>query len=441
MYSYKKIWEVSFPIVLSLLAQNIIQITDTVLMGRVGEVEFGATGLAGIYYISYFMLAFGFSIGCQILISRRNGEQQYDKIGGIVIHGILFLLLLAGVLFLFSRFVTNELLPHAIKSREVYVAAKEYLDWRTFGFFFSFINVVFRAFYVGITRTKVLTLNALVMAVVNFFAAYGLIFGNWGMPQMGIAGAGLASVIAEASSVLFFFLYTYFSVDLKKYGFLIKRLQLKIVKQVLNISVFTMLQYFVSLSTWFLFFIAIENHGERALAITNLMRTFYMIFFIPINALSTTSNTLVSNMIGAGRKDQVLPLIFKICRISFAIVLVMVAVTAVAPKFWIELILSAKDPSLVQESIYPLYILLFAVPICSLGSVLFNSVSGTGNTQVGLLFEVFTITLYIVCLWWIVIHLHASVAMCWTVEIVYWANLMILSFAYLKWGNWQKKVI
>lgn len=441
MYSYKKIWEVSFPIMLSLLAQNVIQITDTILMGRVGEVEFGATGLAGIYYIAFFMLAFGFSIGCQILISRRNGEQRYDKIGGIVVHGILFLLLLAVVLFALSAYITRELLPMAMKSHEVYVAAKEYLDWRTIGFFFSFVNVVFRAFYVGVTQTKVLTMNAVVMAVVNFVAAYGLIFGHWGLPRMGIAGAGLASVIAEASSVVFFFVYTYCRIDLKKYGFLIRRLQLRIVKQVLNISVFTMVQYCVSLSTWFIFFLAIENHGERDLAITNVIRTFYMVFFIPMNALSTTANTLVSNTIGAGRAGEVLRLVFKICGLNLAIILVMVGMTAVSPEFWISLITSTKDVSLVAESVWPLYVLLLSLPVCSLGTVLFNSVSGTGNTQIGLLFEVITIAIYVVALWFIVIHLRASVAMCWTVELVYWGMLMVLSFGYLKWGDWQKKMV
>jgi putative MATE family efflux protein len=441
MFSYKRIWEVSFPIILSLLAQNVIQITDTILMGRVGEVEFGATGLAGIYYIAFFMLAFGFSIGCQILISRRNGEQHYDKIGGIVVHGILFLLVLAVALFGLSAYITRELLPTVMKSHEVYVAAKEYLDWRTVGFFFSFVNVVFRAFYVGITRTKVLTMNATVMAIVNFVAAYGLIFGHWGLPRMGIAGAGLASVIAEASSVVFFVVYTWRSVDLGKYGFLVRRLQLRIVKQVLNISVFTMVQYCVSLSTWFIFFLAIENHGERDLAITNVIRTFYMVFFIPMNALSTTANTLVSNTIGAGRTNEVLRLVFKICRLNLAIILVLVVATALAPQFWISLITSSKDISLVSESVLPLYVLLITLPVCSLGTVLFNSVSGTGNTQIGLLFEVITIAIYVIALWFIVIHLRASVAMCWTVELVYWGMLMVLSFGYLKWGNWQKKMV
>lgn len=64
---------------------------------------------------------------------------------------------------------------------------------------------MFRALYIGITRTKVLTLNAIVMAMVNVVLDYALIFGHFGLPALGLKGAAIASVIAEASSLVFSF--------------------------------------------------------------------------------------------------------------------------------------------------------------------------------------------------------------------------------------------
>ncbi len=219
MYSYRDILRVSLPIMLGLLAQNVMQIVNTLFLREVGSVEFTASNLAGIYYIAFFMLGFGFSVGAQIMISRRNGEKQHQRIGGIVVQGILFLEIMALVLFVLSSFFMEHLLPVVLKSPEVCTAAEEYLNWRMFGFFVAFINVMFRAFYVGIARTSVLTLNAVIMASVNIFVDYTLILGNFGFPQMGIAGAGIASLTAEIASVLFFVIYTYKTVDLKKYGF------------------------------------------------------------------------------------------------------------------------------------------------------------------------------------------------------------------------------
>lgn len=440
-YSYKDIWKVSLPIMLGLLTQNVMQITNTIFLGRVGEVEFGAAGLAGIYYIAFFMLGFGFSVGAQILIGRRNGEGKYDQIGTIVIQGIMFLLVFAALLYTMSNYFSTHLLPTLIKSPKVYEAATHYLQWRTFGFFFASINIMFRAFYVGIARTSVLTLNAVVMTIINIIFDYLLIFGNFGFPVLGIAGAGMASVLAEIASILFFVIYTFKTVDLQKYGFHKMKFNFSVVRRILNISVFTMVQYAISMSTWFIFFLAIENHGERDLAITNILRTFYMIYFIPMNALSTTANTLVSNTMGMKLYSNVLPLIKRICILNLVIVVIMGIITLISPQLWISLIASDKDITLVKETVTPLIVLVMALPICSIGTVLFNAISGTGNTRNALIFEFITITLYVSYIWVVVIEMKSSVSICWTTEYVYWGTLMILSYLYLTRAKWQNKTI
>lgn len=439
LYSYRHIWNVSLPIMLGLLAQNVMHITNTIFLGRVGEVEFGASGLAGIYYFAFFMLGFGFSIGAQIIISRRNGAQRFKEIGNIVIQGAIFLQIFALIIFTLSSIFSNQLLPYFIKSKEIYAAAHEYLQWRSYGFFFAFFNIMFRAFYVGIARTPVLTYNAIIMSVVNVICDYMLIFGNFGMPQMGVAGAGLASVISEFVSVIFFLVYTYKTVDLEKFGFRRMKFDFSIVKNILNISIFTVAQYAVSQSTWFIFFIAMEHHGARALAVTNIVRTFYVMFFIPMNALSTTANTLVGNTMGANRIDDVIPLIKRISILSLSIIVIVAGIIAIAPKFWISCIASEKDMTLVSDTVNALIVLLTALPICSLSSVLFNSISGTGNTRIALNLEMITMVLYMSGIGLIVFYLQASVAVCWTVEHIYWGSLLILSYLYLKFGNWRTK--
>ena len=66
--------------------EQMIGMTDTAFLGRVGEIELGASAIAGVYYLAIFMMAFGFSIGAQILIARRNGEGNYKEIGSDFIH-------------------------------------------------------------------------------------------------------------------------------------------------------------------------------------------------------------------------------------------------------------------------------------------------------------------------------------------------------------------
>ncbi|MGL4781468.1 MAG: MATE family efflux transporter, partial [Bacteroidales bacterium] len=189
MYSNKEIFRISYPIFLGLIAQNIVNVTDTAFLGRVGEVELGASALAGVCYIALFMIAFGFSQGSQILIGRRNGEKKYDAIGEIFFHGVIFLMLMGVLVFAGVQAFAGDTLRSFLSSPEISDAAIRFLDVRIWGVFFVFPNVMFRAFFVGITRTKVLTANAIVMAVINIILDYALIFGNWGFPEMGIEGA------------------------------------------------------------------------------------------------------------------------------------------------------------------------------------------------------------------------------------------------------------
>ena len=66
-YTNKQIWMIAYPILISLLMEQMIGMTDTAFLGRVGEVELGASAIAGVFYMVIFMVAFGFSIGAQIL--------------------------------------------------------------------------------------------------------------------------------------------------------------------------------------------------------------------------------------------------------------------------------------------------------------------------------------------------------------------------------------
>ena len=114
MYKYREIWHIAYPILISLVMQTIINITDTAYMGRVGEVELGATALASVYYMAIFMAVFGFSIGAQVLIGRRNGEGRYDRIVGLVLQGVIFLLVIAGLLIPLSMWLSPCLLSSIV---------------------------------------------------------------------------------------------------------------------------------------------------------------------------------------------------------------------------------------------------------------------------------------------------------------------------------------
>lgn len=440
MYTNKEIWRVTYPIFLGLLAQNVINVTDTAFLGRVGEVALGAAAMGGLLYICVYTIAFGFSVGSQILIARRNGEGNYRAVGPIMWQGTAFSFGMAVCLLILMYFSAAPLIRLLITSDSIYGATYEFFTWRIWGFLFAFVNVMFRGLYIGITRTKVLTMNAVVMALVNVVLDYALVFGELGLPEMGVRGAALASVIAEASSLLFFLLYTYYKVDLKKYGLnRFGQFNLSMVLRILRISCFTMVQYFLAMAIWFVFFMALERLGQRQLAVANIVRSVYVVLLIPVQALSTTANTLVSNLIGAGGSSGVVTLLHKISRMSFLIMVVCVGLCVAFPGSILSVY--TNEEALLVESVSALYVVCGAMLIASLANVYFNGISGTGNTQAALVLEVFVQVFYALYIIVVGMVIQAPVDVCFTTEVIYYVLMLGSSLIYLKKAKWQNKKI
>ena len=440
MYSYKRIWNVSYPILIGLLAQNIINVTDTAFLGHVGEVELGASAMGGIYYFCWFTIFFGFSTGTQIIISRRNGERNYSAIGPIMIQGLVSLLILALIMIVLSHFFTGYIMRYMISSEVIWEATMTFLKWRMIGFVFDVFNVMFRAFYVGIIKTKILTVGPMIMAVANIILDYILIFGKLGFPAMGIEGAAIASVISTCISALFYVVYTFFTLDRRKYGFnRIKSFDFQLLKHVLNISVYIMFQYFVSMGAYFLFFVAIERQGHHSLAIANITRSIYIFMLIPLNALSATTNTLVSNIIGEGRSNEVMSLVRRISRLSFYIIAGCVLLLCLFTKTVLSLY--TNEMSLIHGSVPSVYILAVALIVGSFACPYFNCISGTGDTRSAMILELIVLLIYTIHICLTAMYFRLPVHICLTVEIIYFAGLLIGSVLYLRFADWKKKKI
>ena len=129
---------------------------------------------------------------------------------------------------------------------------------------------MFRAFYIGTTQTKTLTLNSIVMVLSNVVFNYILVFGKLGFPALGIAGAAIGSSLCELVSLVFFIVYTWRRIDCEKYG-LNRRIRFPCAHAAQTsskVSLWTMIQSFLTLSTWFLFFLFVEHLGKEPLAIS-----------------------------------------------------------------------------------------------------------------------------------------------------------------------------
>ncbi len=435
----KEIWSIALPIMLGNMAQTIINFTDTAFLGHLGVVALGASMLAGLFYFVFTTIAAGFAVGVQIIIARRFGEKNYGRVGVIFQHGSLFVLmlgcLLLSVLYLFS----DHLLLWLIDSQNIYEASLDYIKYRQFGIIFVCFNFLYRALYVGISSTKVITYSTIIMAIVNIFLDYCLIFGYWGFPEMGIAGAAIASFAAEISAFVFFSVYSYIKLRNKEYGMFRRyRIEPELMGRILRISTPTMVQKLLSFGVWFIFFVLIEKMGETATGISSITRSIYMILITPCFAFSTTTNTLVSKVIGEGHTDQVFSTIGKVLKNCLLCTIPIVVIVAIFPVTIASIY--TDDLNFATLVVPSILVICSGTIFQGIGNAYFEAVSGTGNTSAALYLESIILVVYVLYIV-AMTNLTTKVEWVWTAEILYGVLLGILCSLYMKYAKWDKKRI
>ena len=421
--SYKHICKITLPVLVSLLVEYLIGFTDTAYLGRVGETELAASALAGTYYIIIYMIGFGFSIGAQVLIARYNGSGQYSRTGEVFTQGTIFLLLVAALLFTLSYLYSPIVLRFLIDSEQVYQATISYLSWRIYGFFFSFIIVMFRAFLIGTVNTKILTINSIVMVITNIVLNYILIFGRLGFPALGIAGAAIASSISEAVAFIFFVIYTRLKFDYQKYGlFQSYSINTNVLKKVLGVSVWVMIQHGLVFGGWFVFFITVEHLGERSLATTNIVRNISSFLFLFVQAFASVNSSLVGNLIGEGKSNEVMKLCRKVILLCYTFVLPVVLFIVICPNLVLRVF--TDNIELITHSIPSLLVMLSSYLIAVPTFVWFCAVSGTGNTLSSLWIAIISLVVYIGYISIISTYIP-NLMLLWTSEHIYFSGLLI----------------
>jgi putative MATE family efflux protein len=382
----------------------------------------------------------GFTSGTQIIIGRRNGEHHYDKIGNLFYQGFYFVVFFSAFLFGFIQLVIPDILSAIFESENIIHFSQVYIKTRGYGIFFTLINLLFISFFVGITKTRILGIFTPLIAGLNIILDLAFINGFEMIPAMGVEGAALASVISEAIGSVFFLIYMWRFVDLKKYG-LLRFISFSWEKTItiLQVSSPIMLQNAISIGAWFTFFIFVENLGERALAISQIVRGIYMFVMVPIFSLGDATNTFVSNLMGEKHFGKIMPLIVKASGLGILVNALFFIGINLFPEFTLGIF--TPDPIITSEAIPTLRLTTVSMFLFTLAFVPFRGISGTGNTKTALVIESTSILVYLLYTYYVAVVLKLELYMVWSSEFVYFGMLMIISYLYLIYGNWKSRKI
>lgn len=433
----KQILRIALPISAAIIVPQINFITNNIFLGGLGQKELGIAGITGVYYLLFAVVGNGLNSGLQALISRRAGENKVDEIGFLFWHGVRIALFFALLGILLTKYIAPTVLSWSLHDAEGVNMAVNFLSIRILGLPILYVYQMRNALLVGTNKSKFLIFGTAAEAIVNIILDYGFIYGKLGLPNLGFNGAAYASIIAELTGLLAVF-------GVIKIMGISKELQLfkKVTYQkkyyylILNQSYPLILQHTISIMSWEYFYILIEHHGTRDLAISNTMRNLFGFFGCFTWAFAATTNTMVSNVIGQGKHQEVIPLIYRILKWSVGFAIGVFILLNLSPQTFLSIYGQGED--FINAAIPVMRIVSIAMILMSIAVVWVNAVTGTGNSKMNLYTELATIGFYLVYVYIVLEKLNMSISWGWLSEWVYWSIMLIPSFWYINSHRWKQ---
>ncbi len=445
--SYAHILKIAMPVGLAILIPQLNILTNTVFLGYYHPVNqiagsqnlLAASGVAGIFYLMMAMTGYGLVSGIMMLMSRKAGEDDRSGMARLFNHGLWLALALSLVLLLLTQVTAPFLFRRFIHDEAVRESAIRFIRIRSFGLPFLTLCQMANSFFLSVSASRNIVYGTLVQTVTNILFDYLLIFGWMFIPELGLLGSAIASVLAEVANAVVALAFVFRVAARKRIPVRIGRINdISLMRQMLYKSSPLLIQYFLSIGAWEVFFIFVEHLGSNESALSQIFRSVFGLVGVAAWALASTCNSMVSNLIGQKSTHEVIPLIHKIVSISFSFAFLSGLPILLFPKPFLSLL--TDNANLIETGADSLRIVVLATWMLSVSTIVFNGVVGTGKTRLNMIFESIAISFYLLYIFLVIEKWRMPLAYAWLSEFVYWCSLFLLSFFYFYSGYWKKNL-
>lgn len=459
---YWVVLRLAAPTVMAMMTQSIVNEIDIWFFGQLPHPE-SSNAQAALFPSLVVLWMFGgslsaISVGTQAITARRFAEKKSSDAGAVVLNAWFFSAI-AGITFTILCYLSLPLiLPLVFKVAEVREAAEGYLQWRLLAITSMAITFSFKAFFDGLGKTHVHMVSAIVMNIANVVFCIMFIFGEWGAPRMGMAGAGVAAFLATWIGLGIMVMWALFPKYLREYQpFRMSKRSKRLMWDILKLSIPSAVATVAVMSGFLLFSIIVgrldgpgaamaaaqpSEGGTGTVEAVNGAATTVVVGVLKLTftaclAFGTSTATLVSQSLGENepaKADRFGWVSIRLGLIIFGIVGLLEGV--VFPR---EIISFFNDsPPVVEAAMIPMRMMGICTPLIAVGMIFTQALFGAGNSRFVMIAELLLHFLCLVPLAWILgITLEYGLVGIWGAAVVYvigLAGVMTWKFAS---GDWK----
>ncbi|MCY6370180.1 MATE family efflux transporter [Clostridium ganghwense] len=434
---YKNLLVITLPIVLQNLIASSLNMLDTMMIGKVGEVELASVGIANQYYFLFTLFSFGIGSGCGVLVAQLWGKNDKDNIKKVLSKSLAIGLFISLIFVFIGLMIPEKIMGLFNKDVSVISIGSEYMKITVISYIFTGITFVFAAALRSVENSKLPMFASLLGLIVNAILNYVLIFGNFGMPELKTQGAAIATLIAricECSMILFSVYFKDKVLNTKVSD--LRGLSKKLTKTLSTVTIPIVLNeacWGLGNVTYIAIYARISTRAAASMQICSTIMNLFMIFAF---GLAYAALAIIGNEIGANREDVAIESSKKIARLSLLISLVLGIILFLLAKPIISFFNVSTEVKLASTYILYVYSLIMVVRVYNMVMIV-GILRGGGDATYGSILQGATLWCIGIPLAFIaafVLHLPVYFVVAFTaVEEIIKVFFMIKRFKSFKW--------
>ncbi len=301
---YSEVLRIAFPLILSTGSWSIQQFVDRMFLSWHSEESLAAAMPAGILNFSFICLFIGTVSYAGTFVSQYVGAKETKRVGTVLWHSLYLSVIGAMILLLIAPFSSTlfRLIGH---SENIQVLESTYFKILCFGGIGPILSAAFAGFFTGQGRTWPVMWINIFTTVVNLVLDYFLIFGIGIFPEMGIAGAGIATVIAGLFSIVVYTILIFNKKNDAKFNIINSfGFDITFLKQFLKFGLPSGAHFFLEIMGFTGFILILGRIGQLELAATNIAININSLAFMPMLGMGIAVSMLVGKNIGAKSPEK-----------------------------------------------------------------------------------------------------------------------------------------
>jgi len=310
--------KLAYPVILGMVGHTMVGLIDDIMVGKIGTTELAAVSLGNSFLFIAMSLGIGFSTAITPLVAEADGEGNITKGKAAFKHGLFLCTVLGAVLFGLIL-LSKPLMYHMKQPAEVVALAIPYLEIVAFSLIPMIMFQAFKQFSDGLSQTKYAMWATLLANVINVVLNYLLIYGKFGLPELGIVGAAIGTLISRVVMLIFIWLLLKSREKFRPYITNLNFLVIKksVIKKILSLGVPSALQMFFEVAIFTAGIWLSGVLGSNAQAANQIALKLSSLTFMVGMGLSVAATIRVGNQKGLQNFKELRRVAFSVFLLTF----------------------------------------------------------------------------------------------------------------------------